>query len=83
MTPENLSELTDEELLLEGKKIKSTNIVNAVLFGVMIGVATWTTIKHGLGILTFFPLLFIQMLLKNNARKKAFESELKARNLTL
>ncbi len=83
MTPENLSELTDEELLLEGKKIKSTNIVNAILFGVMIGVATYSTVKNGLGILTFFPLLFIQMLLKNNARKKAFESELKARNLTL
>ncbi len=83
MTPENLSELTDEELLLEGKKIKSTNIVNAILFGVMIGVATYSTVKNGLGILTFFPLLFIQMLLKNNARKKAFENELKARNLTL
>ena len=83
MTPENLSELTDEDLLLEGKKIKSTTIVNAILFGVMIGVATYSTVKNGLGILTFFPLLFIQMLLKNNARKKAFESELKARNLTL
>lgn len=83
MIQKELSELTNEELLLEGKKIKSTNIVNAVLFGVMIGVATWSTVKYGLGIITFFPILFIQMLLKNNARKKAFESELKERNLTL
>ena len=83
MIQKELSELTNEELLLEGKKIKSTNIVNAVLFGVMIGVATWSTVKYGLGIITFFPILFIQMLLKNNARKKAFEKELKERNLTL
>lgn len=83
MIQKDLSELTNEELLLEGKRIKSGNIVNAVLFGVMIGVATWSTVKYGLGIITFFPLLFIQMLLKNNARKKAFENELKDRNLTL
>ena len=83
MSQKELSEMTNEELLLEGKKIKSTNIINAVLFGVMIGIAAYSTIKNGLGILTFFPLLLIQMLLKNNARKKAFETELKERNLTL
>lgn len=83
MSQKELSEMTTEELLLEGKKIKSSNIINAVLFGVMIGIAAYSTIKNGLGILTFFPLLLIQMLLKNNARKKAFESELKERNLTL
>ena len=83
MIQKELSQLANEELLLEGKKIRSGNIVNAVLFGVMIGVATWSTVKYGLGIITFFPLLFIQMLLKNNARKKAFENELKDRNLTL
>lgn len=83
MIQKELSELTNEDLLLEGKKIKSTNIVNAVLFGVMIGVATWSTVKYGLGIITFFPVLFIQMLIKNNGRKKAFEKELKQRNLML
>lgn len=82
MSQKELSELTNEDLLLEGKKIKSGNMMNAVLFGVMIGVATWSTVKYGLGIITFFPLLFIQMLLKNNARRKAFENELKERNLT-
>ena len=83
MIQKDFSELSNKDLLFEGKKIKSGNIMNAVLFCVMIGVAAWSTIKYGLGIITFFPLLFIQMLLKNNARKKAFESELKERNLTL
>lgn len=81
MKQKELSDLTDEELLIEGKKIKSSNIINAVLFGVMIGVATYSTVKNGFGIITFFPLLFIQMLVKNNSRKKAFEEELKVRNL--
>ena len=81
MKQKELSDLTDAELLEEGKKIKSSNIINAVLFGVMIGVATYSTVKNGFGIITFFPLLFIQMLLKNNSRKKAFEEELKVRNL--
>ena len=58
MKQKELTELTDAELLEEGKKIKSGNIVNAVLFGVMIGVATYSTVKNGFGIFTFFPLLF-------------------------
>ncbi|SFI56534.1 hypothetical protein SAMN05421638_0018 [Kaistella treverensis] len=58
-----LSEFTDAELLLESRRMKSTQFINAVLFGVMIGVATYSTMKNGFGILTFFPLLFIQMLL--------------------
>lgn len=81
MIQKQLSELSNEELLLEGTKIKSANIVNAILFGVMVGVAAWSTYKNGLGILTFFPLLFIQMLVKNYNRKKAYENQLKERNL--
>lgn len=83
MKEEDLSQLTDEMLLLEQKKIKSTNIVHAVLFGVMIGVATYSTVKNGFGILTFFPFFFIPMLTKNRTKKKALEEEVKKRNLTL
>ena len=76
-----LSEFTDAELLLESRRMKSTQFINAVLFGVMIGVATYSTMKNGFGILTFFPLLFIQMLLKNRSRKKAVDALVKERNL--
>jgi hypothetical protein len=44
MTPENLNTLTDQELLVRAKKMKSTSIINAVLFGVMIGIAIYSTI---------------------------------------
>ena len=47
----------------------------------MIGVATYSTMKNGFGILTFFPLLFIQMLVKNRSRKKGVDALVKERNL--
>ena len=81
MTQKTLSEFTDAELLLESKRMKATQLINAVLFGVMIGVATYSTVKNGFGILTFFPLLFIQMLVKNRSRKKAVDALVKERNL--
>lgn len=81
MTQKTLSEFTDAELLLESKRMKATQFMNAVLFGVMIGVATYSTVKNGFGILTFFPLLFIQMLVKNRSRKKAVDALVKERNL--
>ena len=81
MTQKTLSESTDAELLLESKRMKATQFMNAVLFGVMIGVATYSTVKNGFGILTFFPLLFIQMLVKNRSRKKAVDALVKERNL--
>lgn len=81
MTPKLPAEFTDQELLEETKKNKSGSIINAVLFGVMVGVATYSTVNNGLGILTFFPLLFIPMLTKNRARQKALDQEIKNRNL--
>ena len=81
MTQKTLSEFTDAELLLESKRMKATQFMNAILFGVMIGVATYSTVKNGFGILTFFPLLFIQMLVKNRSRKKAVDALVKERNL--
>lgn len=81
MKPKEVSELTDAELLQEVQKIKSTLIINAVLIGIMIGVATYSTVKNGLGILTFFPLFFIPLFTKNVTRKKAVDQQIKERNL--
>ena len=83
MKKKNPSELTDEELIFEVKRIKSTLIINAVLFGLMIGIATYSTVKNGLGILTFFPLFFIPMGIKNRTYKKALENQVKERKLTI
>ena len=76
-----LTELSDQELLEKSKKIKSSNIVNAVLFGCMIGIAIYSTAKNGLGFFTIFPLFFLPMVINNGKKNKEIEKEMKLRNL--
>lgn len=81
MNPTDPSELTDQELLSEIQKVKASTIVNAVLIGVTVGVAIYSTLKNGWGILTFFPLFFGPMILKSTKRKNSLQQELNKRNL--
>ncbi|CAH0247213.1 hypothetical protein SRABI04_03132 [Chryseobacterium sp. Bi04] len=78
-----ISELTDQELLEKIKKKKSNDITNAVILGFLIGIAAYSTVKHGLVLFTFLPLLFA-VFAANKWRKdkKALEEEFKSRNLT-
>ena len=76
-----LTELSDQELLEKRKKSKSTKIINAVIFGFMIGIAVYSTVKNGFGLFTFSPLLFAPMAINNDKNNKALETELKFRNL--
>ena len=76
-----LTELIDQELLKKRKKSKSTKIINAVIFGFMIGIAVYSTVKNGFGLFTFLPLLFAPMAINNDKNNKALETELKFRNL--
>ena len=81
MSQKELTELTNEELLQEGKKIKSTKIFDAAIFGFLIGVAVYSTIRNGFGLLTFLPLIYIPIAAKNKARNKELEKLLKEKNL--
>ena len=76
-----LAELTDEELLQEAKKIKSTNVFDAVIFGILIGIAIYSSVKNGFGLLTFLPLVYIPIAAKNKTKNKELEKLLKERNL--
>jgi hypothetical protein len=58
MTELNLAKLTNEELFLELKKRKTAYQTGAFIVGMMIGVAIWSAVKNGFGILIFAPLLF-------------------------
>ena len=51
MTQEELAALTDQELLQEAKKIKSANLTDAIIIGVLIGIAIYSTVKNGVGLL--------------------------------
>ncbi len=81
MKQKELADLTDEELLQEKKKIKSNNVLNALLIGLFIGVSIYSAVKNGFGFFTFFPLFFVYLLLKNGQNNQALAKELKSRNL--
>ena len=82
MKKKELSELTDQELLNEVKRKKSTSITNAVLIGFLVGIIIYSIVKNNLGFFTLIPLVLVYALI-NNSRydKKELENLLKERNL--
>ncbi len=77
-----LNELSNDELLIEVKKIKSTAIINALLIGVLIGILIYGIAVNSFGFLSLI-LLFAIYKLANNSKydKKEIKSLLKERNL--
>ena len=82
MEQKTLSELTDQELLLEAKKRKSVAITNAVLIGFLAGIIFYSVMKNTLGLLTLIPLFFIYKLTNNSKyNSQELENLLKERGL--
>lgn len=82
MTQRKLSELTDQELLQEAKKLKSASIINAVLIGFLAGIIFYSVIKNTWGLLTIIPLFFAYKLAnKSKQHKQEVMALLKERNL--
>ena len=75
MNPRNLSQLTDQELLAEAKKMKSNALLNAGLIGFFIGIVIYSIFKNTWGMLTLIPLYFAYKLFN---KPKAEDEELKA-----
>ena len=72
---------TNEELLQEAKKIRPTTIMDAVIVGFLIGVAIYATVKGGLGLLTFLPLVYLPIAARNKTKHRALEALLNERGL--
>lgn len=81
MKQKKWAELTDEELLQEAKNIKPTKLYDAVIIGLLIGIAIYSSVKNGFGVLTFIPLVYLPLAAKNKAKKEELEKLLKERNL--
>lgn len=82
MKQKKISELTDQELLKEAKKMKSTSITNAVLIGFLIGIVIYSIMKNSLGFFTLIPLFFAYKLINiSKYNNKELEKLLKERNL--
>lgn len=67
------SELADQQLSDNAKKIKSARITNAILIGFFIGIVVWSVAKNAVGFLTLIPLFFIYKLLNNSKKDKALK----------
>jgi hypothetical protein len=83
MAEEILSELTDQELLQKAKKMKSANLTDAFIFGILIGISVYSTFRNGLGLLSFLPLVYVPIAAKNRTHNKRLKDLLKERHLTL
>ncbi|WP_316820432.1 hypothetical protein [Pedobacter gandavensis] len=81
MKEKALSELTDQELLDEAKKMKSASIINAAIIGLTIGIVIFSIVKNSLGFLTLLPLFLAYKLFNNSNHNQELEKILKERNL--
>ncbi len=73
MKQNELSELTDQELLEKAKKKKSTAITHALLIGFLIGIVIYSIVKNSWGFFTLIPLFFIYKLFNNANDTKPFK----------
>jgi len=76
-----LATLTNEELLQVAKKVRSTTIFDAAIIGLLIGIAIYSVVKNGFGLLTFLPLVYLPIAAKNKAKNKLLNEKLKERGL--
>lgn len=83
MNTKNLSDLTDQEVLEEAKKLQSFSITNAFLIGFLVGVIIFSVVKSSWGMLTLIPLFFIYKMINDprNKRNKELQELIKQRNL--
>lgn len=83
MNQKELSELTDQELLEEAKKLKSFSITNAFLIGFLLGIVVYSLIKSTFGFLMLIPLYIAHRLINDPKakRNRALNELLKERNL--
>lgn len=82
MNQKQLSELSDQELLEEAKKMKSTNLINAFLIGLFFGVIIYAVAKNYLGFFALIPILLaFRLFNKPNNHNNELKKLLKERNL--
>lgn len=76
MKPLHLTDLNENELRKELKKIKTNKIIDATIVGVTIGIAIYSAVKNGIGFSTFFPIILAYLIIRNSANNKIVEKEI-------
>ncbi len=79
------AEATDQELLQQAKKMKSSKLTNAVFIGVLAGIGIYSIANKGLNFLPFILLFFIIYSIGQGAKlaseEKALQQQLRSRGL--
>lgn len=81
MEQKKLTDLTDEELLQEAKKMKSRSVLNAAIVGFMTGILVWCAVRKSVGIFAVIPIFVIYRLVNQSKQDKALKQILRERNL--
>lgn len=71
MEENKYDQMTDEELMMEAKKLKSFLIVNALFVGFLVGIIGFSLYKNSWGMLTLIPLFLIYKLTNDPKNKKS------------
>jgi len=83
MDAEQLSRLTDEELLEFAKQNKPSPMIDAFFIGFLVGILIYGVAANTLGFVALIPLFLIYLFLKKPKQYKNLRQELKKRNLQL
>jgi hypothetical protein len=81
MNQQELSQLSDNELLEEFRKIKPSPMMDAFFIGFLIGIIIFSIAVSAWGFITLLPLFLIYLFLKKAKRYEALKKELEKRNL--
>lgn len=76
MKPENLTQLSQQELSQKLKSIKTNQIIDAGLVGFTIGIVVYSAVKNGFGFFTFFPLILTYAIIRNSKNNKILQKEI-------
>ena len=81
MNSEELSRLTDEELLKVAEDNKPSPIIDAFFIGFLVGIIIYSAAANTLGLVTLIPLFLIYRFLKKPKQYQAIQNELEKRKL--
>lgn len=81
MNQQELSQLSDEELLEEVRKNKPSPLIDAFFIGFLVGILIFSIAANAWGFTSLIPLFLIYLFLKKPKRCEALKKEMEKRNL--
>lgn len=81
MNQQELTKLSDEELLIAAKTNKPSPIIDAFFIGFLAGIIIYSVVSNTWGLVAIIPLFLIYLFLKKPKQYQELQNELKKRNL--